>query len=432
MKVSSFAVFGVVFIVILFVVLTLMHLHSLADNRESSTPVLQVQSPIHVCFASDDTDLRIPAVAIRSLLANARQPQRFLFHFITTSQLSSTFQELFRAYLQGISVKVYHNDDFLRRIQSEILYTGPSSEMSARAATAFPLVRFFLHEFLDLDTKQLIFLDTDSVVLGDLGQLPGLALRGRPVAAVRSCQHKVGSLIDLDLLRQFGGFHGRGKGPNKQDCFASTSLLVIDVQTWKHQNVSGRVLEALRLQRHVAEKLHEDLWIGGMSVPPMLLALENGFHTLGPEWLCDHLGREELSLEDAHDLTELSISHEDLRNLGVTVTDQGMSPPLHSCSATCKVLHFGGPSKPWDLLEEHAKPPLCILPQKVSAFESISQRSSTDKHISDKLLKCKDHPVLPCSSLWYAYLEESDCGLKDFQKEWQEERMRQEGGGLNT
>merc|ERR1712070_195977 len=79
-----------------------------------------------------------------------------------------------------------------------------------------------------------------------------------------------------------------------------------------------------------------------------------------------------------------------------------------------KMLHFGGPVKPWlDTTLDHAEP-VCAVPQ---VPPPTSRGWSRGGDPPTRTLTCKDLQVTRCSNLWWAFLSaDSDCALKDYEK----------------
>eukprot|EP00438_Fugacium_kawagutii_P019076 Skav200863 [mRNA] locus=scaffold3214:8771:14024:+ [translate_table: standard] len=86
---------------------------------------------IHLCICSDDSDFRPAVVAIRSAGASARQPERFVFHFITTPELSVRFARIARLQLPGIRVEVHADEEVQDTIQRRIEFRSSAGAVES-------------------------------------------------------------------------------------------------------------------------------------------------------------------------------------------------------------------------------------------------------------------------------------------------------------
>merc|ERR1711972_570178 len=69
---------------------------------------------------------------------------------------------------------------------------------------------------------------------------------------------------------------------------------------------------------------------------------------LSTEWSCHNLGYKLMTIMESKHLRESGFDHEALVTLGVTQSRWGrIKPFVATCSATAKLLHFGGKQKPW-------------------------------------------------------------------------------------
>jgi len=413
---SNFVVLGFACVFAAALLVTYRLLHAQDHLPGSSQQDINPANLIHVCLCSDNTDLRPTAVAIRSVYANARDPQLLKFHFVTSPELAHIANELLATHLPEVYLEVHSNAKLLQRISKELSYR-PTSKVSREMSSVFSFAPFFLPEFLSSRTfgtvagiSRLIYLDTDTVMLGDVRALQALDLKGKAVAAVRSCEQRLGHLVDFELLKKSTSFVGHARST---DCLISRAMFVMDVSRYRTDNIGNKVLQWL--QQYKEQDLMEDLWTGSMSIPPWMLALDRGVVDIGPEWDCLNLGAEELTVEESKALRQYGLRKEDLGFLGQEMGISGqLIPGLHRCSGTARLLHFGGPIKPWlDTTLDHAEP-VCALPQ---VSPPTARGWSREGEPTSQTLKCKDLHLTRCSNLWWAFLSDDlDCGLKDFEK----------------
>lgn len=401
--------------------LTYRQLHSRGLKGEQVGGALNLLGgdlqPINVCFCTDDTDLRALAVAMRSVLTNAATPKRVKFHVVTTPELTDLYKELLGEFLPDADVQIYTNAKMLKRVSSLVTYR-PTSKVRRDLGSVFNFAPFFLPDFLlgralQRDMNRLILLDTDTVMLGDVGDLHDLQLRGKALGAVRSCRQRIDYFIDFVFLRPLlmpGDLKVR-----PTDCVVSRAVMVMDVPRWRAQNISGKI--STWLVHYRDRPIGEDLWTKSMAVPPLTLALDRSFHDLGAEWDCMSLGEESLTVTESKEIRGLRMTHADLKRLGLSQSRYGeFKPGIHRCSAKSKLLHFGGTLKPWEQPIRQIHENKCVMPE---AAQPPSPRGWAREGEPEEALVCKELRFINCSSLWWAYLtEEQDCGLKDFNKEY--------------
>lgn len=112
---------------------------------ESTVSAMLPTSSIHVLLASDDSDLRSAAVAIRSAFDSAAEPERLVYHFLTTPELAPVVRDLFREHLTFTKVLVHHDlalQERMEDLQSRTLLGN------LQRAFAFEMAPLFLHEVL--------------------------------------------------------------------------------------------------------------------------------------------------------------------------------------------------------------------------------------------------------------------------------------------
>lgn len=399
--------------------LTTSYLPSLG-SKSSSRQKGKPGPKIHVCLCSDDTDLRPAAVAIRSAHMSSANPERLVFHFITTPEHAPLFRELFRLHLEGIRVEVHHDAKLQQHIQKFISFRE-SSKARKILASPFNFAPFYLHDYLEksrgggtrVHAKRLIYLDTDTLILGDLTELYDMDLQGHACAAVKYCLQHWEDYINFDTLKELG-YHNF----DPKSCIANRGAVVIDVPRWKQSNITGKIEQWLVHYKNA----RNDLWVGGMSQPPWLLAINGDYLELSDKWNCNSLGRDSMSLPESQTLRKSGFDHKALRRLEVNYSEYGhILPYVVTCSAGGKLLHYNGAMKPW-LMDDglDKKGPVCARPQSIVDHSDTSSVWSRTVRIF-----CEETTFVNCAELWHLYITESaSCALKDLDKEWQDDERK--------
>jgi len=366
---------------------------------------------IHVCLTSDDTDLRGLVVTIRSAVASAREPGRFHFHVVTLETLVSLFKEALKTHLPGVRVSVRHNAQLQRRIQSFISFRE-TSRARRELVTPLNFAPFYLHEFLvskkngKVPAERIIYLDPDTVVLGDLAELHAMDLQGHAIGAVKTCSQRLEDYVDLEALTGLGFSQY-----SPSDCIPQRAVFVYDVQHWVQRNMTGTIEDWLLRYRSSTD----DLWFDGVSLAPWILAVGKDYAELGEEWTCSGAGRDSMTVPESKTLRRSGFDVAALRALGVQFSEYGrVQPYVVTCSATAKLLHFNGGMRPWLVDRFNALPPPCLAPQVLAAEEW--------KWMRRVKVYCEESAFIACQEIWWKHIsEEAACDLKDFDKEWQED-----------
>ena len=86
-----------------------------------------------------------------------------------------------------------------------------------------------------------------SAMQGDLAELYGKGLEGRPVAAVQDCSQHFDTYFDFNHLNEI---QAREKGSNlwipmepfdKEECVFNRGVLLIDVKQWTEQHITEKI-----------------------------------------------------------------------------------------------------------------------------------------------------------------------------------------------
>ncbi|OLP83120.1 putative galacturonosyltransferase-like 5 [Symbiodinium microadriaticum] len=338
------------------------------DRGPAQAPVEELSDvsrsrTVHLCICSDDPDFRPAVVAIRSAVSSSPQSHRFVFHFVTTLELSTRFLNVAKLQLPGIRVEVHADEELQQAIQSRILFRKGAGRKVL--ASPFNFAPFYLPHFLlassqtfHTQTERLIYFDADIVILGDLAQLFDMDMQGKVCAAVPYCHQRLKTYINFDVLHSLGH-----EGIDPDSCIANRGLLLIDVQVWS----AMKITESIENWLDVYRASDVDLWVGGMSQPPWLLAMNGNYTRLSDDWNCNSLGRHSMIPAEAAVLRNLGFEDTHLQELHVEPVANGLNPYVVLCSSTGKILHYNGAMKPWLLDSDTISVPVCTLPESLRA-----------------------------------------------------------------
>lgn len=316
---------------------------------------------IHVCFSTDDHDLRPLAAAMNSTITAAREPKRLVFHVVTSEDLASKMRVALQSQLLKLRLEMHH-DQVLEQRMRDVL---PKKISTNRAVltTPFNLAAFYLPEFLAKGQggkypSRAIYLDTDVLLLGDIGQLHDMDLHGKVVAAVKECSQTFSEYINIDVLRSQGFTKFDGSR-----CIFNRGIFLADLKLWKQMRIAEEIEGWMRRQH----KSDPPLYHSGVSQPPWLLALDGRYAHLSADWNCVGAGRHLMKQSEAKEYRKLGFDQKVLKGIGAKTLPGGKFQPFPlTCSAQAKMLHFNGRLKPWSQSswqqDKQYKATLCQLP----------------------------------------------------------------------
>lgn len=210
--------------------------------------------------------------AVLSILQHSTCPQNIEFHFLYSnfepdvySSINSTFPYL--------NLKVYKFDS--NRVRGKI-------SKSVRQALDQPLnyARIYLADIMPANVKRVIYLDSDLVVVDDIGKLWDVDLEGRVLAAPEYCHANFTNFFtdlfwsDRNLAKTFDG---------RDPCYFNTGVMVMNVEKWRQGGYSQRVEEWM-----VVQKQKRIYHLG--SLPPFLLVLAGNIKGVDHRWNQHGLG----------------------------------------------------------------------------------------------------------------------------------------------
>lgn len=309
----------------------------------TSSAEVQPDPLVHLCFCSDDPDLRPLAAAINSTLAHARHPGRLVFHIITDADGAARVPVELRPQLSlGKAKLLAHHNEALQAEIRELIRFRASSGARKKLATPFNFAAFYLERFLSgsgFTPGRLIYMDTDVILKADVEELLDLELHGHAVAAVEDCSQHFEMYINFEAIEK-KGFQRQDLDPKA--CVFNRGIFVLDVARWRELRITEDI--ELWMRRYNESAIYKF----GMSQPPWLLALSGRYERLGAEWNCRGLGRPHLDSKEYEEVkSALGLNKPGLKALKVKTQGEFIRPFIAPCAASAKLLHFNGAMKPW-------------------------------------------------------------------------------------
>lgn len=169
---------------------------------------------IHVAACCDENYVAYATVMMLSAL-EAGTSEKIHFHLINCGIADTSLDKLRREVKNNHGLISIYNPD-------ESKYEGLPTHRYGPAVYQ----RINLPDYIPSDIHKIIYLDSDTLVLGDLADLWHMDLEGHPMAAVENFSPT--ACIDVNLDRQE---------------YFNSGVLLIDLDTWRQENIHHQVAE---------------------------------------------------------------------------------------------------------------------------------------------------------------------------------------------
>lgn len=176
---------------------------------------------LDILYACNDAYAPFTGISILSLLENNSGIQNIRF-FVVLDHVSEYNQKLLAE-----TVKEYGHQIVLIGAEKVNALLEKLGVPMYRGSYATHYRKFF-NMFLPEDVERLLYIDSDSIILGDLSWLADCDLRGKCVGVV------------LDAL---GGHYKHLIGFTNEDPYFNAGVTLIDVEVWKLKHYSDRLLD---------------------------------------------------------------------------------------------------------------------------------------------------------------------------------------------
>mmetsp|Transcript_8944 Transcript_8944/g.31732 ORF Transcript_8944/g.31732 Transcript_8944/m.31732 type:complete len:401 (-) Transcript_8944:2242-3444(-) len=298
----------------------------------------EVENVLHIALAPGPSHCQPSAVTIASISLSLPWNHRAHVHVFQGRDKCSQLLNRLDEKLRNIQVSFHY-------ITKNITLKGPVCERRKELCTKENFASFLAPQMLDVD--RILYLDVDTVVVGDLSKLLNFDLGQAPVAGVEDCSQK--------MVRYFRDKQEViGRYPSVPEtffdaCVINRGVVLINARAWKEFRMTEKVFQIF------AENLEDPLWFSGVSQPPFLLALAfHPFKRLPYEYNVRGLGRKDIGLNEfTVMIRENKVQCEIDKDLfvrrvwGHAVDVTVLSPFAHPYTHCGKILHFTGARKPW-------------------------------------------------------------------------------------
>lgn len=196
---------------------------------------------MNVMYLCDDAYVYIAAVSIISLLENNKDADMINI-YIVGDKISETNKEKLRK-----TVKVYRRNLILLEKPNIKDLIGCKIEMHWWIENVFSRV-FLAEVFKDHpDVEKLLYIDCDTLVVGELTDLWEMDLEGNVAAGV---------------LEAMGNLHKRAIGLQKTDSYFNAGVFLIDVCKWKKERYDDKARDFIRARGGKLEYADESVLNG--------------------------------------------------------------------------------------------------------------------------------------------------------------------------
>ncbi|XP_070208266.1 glycosyltransferase 8 domain-containing protein 1-like isoform X2 [Littorina saxatilis] len=238
----------------------------------------QKETVVHVVVVGNDRLWEGMLTLATSIVINTRSD--VMFHFVTlTPQASQLKAAIEASALRSVRYEVIpFSED---RVKGQYIVKSPRKDLD------HPLNfgRFFMPELLP-DVCRVIYIDADCLVLGDISELHNLTLKNNDVMAA------LNEKKPAHLGVNFSNPYVKARGIPRDTDIINNGIFVADLQRWRQQNITARLLYWMRLNVVSSVLKWGDCGSGSQGL--MLLTVFDKYTPLPKEWnaLQGHHGKE--------------------------------------------------------------------------------------------------------------------------------------------
>lgn len=211
--------------------------------------------PIIVC-ASDNNFAMPLTVMLKSIITNIKKYDQIII-YILDGQISEPSKRLLKESLKPSNI-VIHWIDIDDKEFNDMKVTTPFTDIfsQVKAATQFTLATYYrllIPQLLPENIKKVIYLDCDTVVLNDIGDLWDQDVENHYLLAVPDMWTEsmyVSSPFGLKLYKELNI-------PAKNKYF-NAGVLVLNLDKWRKDDITNKIMNYLRLYKEHVLWLDQD------------------------------------------------------------------------------------------------------------------------------------------------------------------------------
>jgi lipopolysaccharide biosynthesis glycosyltransferase len=209
---------------------------------------------------------------VLSILQHSTCPENVEFHFLWSRHEPDVFSSI-KSTFPYLNFNVYRFDSNMVR--------GKISK-SIRQALDQPLnyARIYLADLIPATVKRVIYLNSDLVVVDDIGKLWEVNLKNKVLVAPEYC-HANFTKYFTDAFWSDPSFSRTFEG--RKPCYFNTGVMVVDVDKWREGGYR------LKMEGWMATQKQKRIYHLG-SLPPFLLVLVDDIKRVNHRWNQHGLG----------------------------------------------------------------------------------------------------------------------------------------------
>lgn len=174
----------------------------------------------HIVFCADDTYSQYIAVAIKSIAEN-HQSRFVIVHFLTD-------------YISDTNIRrIREVVDEYEHVEFEIHHVDDSPLRTLKVSAGWPIqawYRLLIPEILDNSIKKVLYLDVDTLVVSDLGELFAANLEGVSVAGTVEA-----SVFDKSYYKRIGIEY--------DEKYLCAGVLLMNLEFWREHNLTQKMID---------------------------------------------------------------------------------------------------------------------------------------------------------------------------------------------
>ncbi|XP_009621505.1 probable galacturonosyltransferase-like 1 [Nicotiana tomentosiformis] len=289
-------------------------------NSPSCSAINSLKNAVHVAMTLDIAYLRGSMAAILSVLQHSSCPENIIFHFVASSSAETTHLNL------TIAKSFPYLHFTIYPIQDIAAVAGLIST-SIRSALDCPLnyARNYLADLLPQYLHKVVYLDSDLVLVDDIGKLAATPLTEDSVLAAPEYCNANFTTYFTPTFWSNPSLSLTFANRNRKPCYFNTGVMVIDLDRWRAGDYTTKIVEWMELQKRM--RIYE---LG--SLPPFLLVFAGNIAPVDHRWNQHGLGGDNF---------------------------RGLCRDLHP--GPVSLLHWSGKGKPWVRLDSNYPCPLDAL-----------------------------------------------------------------------
>lgn len=224
---------------------------------------MNVQDSITIVVASDDNYAVLLAALIKSIEANHKSAEKLELYIIDDGISESTRKKIIASSSPSMTTLHWFPAHDLLPADTRIPIDRSSFPITAS-------LRLFAPDIIPPETKKMIYLDTDMIMLEDISTLWHTDLQGKMLAAVKDLAEVVS--CEWAGIQNFRELGIPGDSP-----YFNSGMLIIDPLKWRQNNIAVKVLHTI--QENVSFASFPDQY--GLNV-----VFANQWISLDQRWNC--------------------------------------------------------------------------------------------------------------------------------------------------